>query len=64
MAQGDLGFFSTKNKKYGSFFLSVNTYTGRIHVSKISNTKMETLVLAVGKMIKVPTTTTTTMIFS
>lgn len=51
--QADLGFFSTHRKKYGAFFLAVNTYTGLIHVSKISNTKMDTLIGAVGKMIKV-----------
>lgn len=52
-AQGDLGFFSSKTKKYGAFFLAVNSYTGLIHVSKISNTKMDTLVTAIGHMSKV-----------
>jgi hypothetical protein len=51
--QGDLGFFSTGRKQYGGFFLAVNTFSGRICVFKISNTRMETLVDAVGKMSKV-----------
>jgi len=53
MAQGDLGFFSAHRKTYGSFFLAVNSYSGYIHVSKISNTKLATLVEAVAKMVKV-----------
>jgi len=52
-SQGDLGFFSYQNKTYGSFFLGVNTFTGRIFVTKISNNKMDTLISAVGKMLKV-----------
>jgi|694.fasta_scaffold73994_3 hypothetical protein len=51
--QGDLGFFSYDNKSYGSFFLGVNTFTGKLFVTKISNNKMETLILAIGKMLKV-----------
>jgi len=53
MAQGDLGFFSLNKKQYGGFFLAVNTYSGYIHVSKISNTRLDTLVGAVGHMVKV-----------
>ena len=33
--------------------LCVNTYSGLIHISKIANTKMDTLVQAVGEMTKV-----------
>jgi hypothetical protein len=53
LSQGDLGYFSTHRKTYGGFFLAVNTFSGLIHVSKISNTKLETLVAAVGRMTKV-----------
>jgi hypothetical protein len=53
VAQGDLGFFSSHGKQYGAFYLAVNTYSGLITVTKIPNTKMETLILAVGKMTKV-----------
>ena len=53
LTQGDLGFFSINKKQYGSFMLCANTYSGLIHVSKISNTKLETLVQAVGEMSKV-----------
>ena len=53
VAQGDLGFFSTHRKQYGAFFLAVNTFSGLITVNKIPNTKMETLVSAVGKMSQV-----------
>lgn len=53
MAQGDLGFFSSKRKQYGGFFLAVNTYSGFIFVTKISNTKTDTLVAAIGQMVKV-----------
>jgi hypothetical protein len=48
-----LGFFSSHGKQYGAFYLAVNTYSGLITVTKIPNTKMETLILAVGKMTKV-----------
>lgn len=53
ISQGDLGFFSLNKKQYGSFMLCVNTYSGFIHISKIANTKLETLVQAVGEMSKV-----------
>ena len=51
--QGDLGFFSYDNKSYGTFFLGVNTFTGKLFVTKISNNKMDTLISAIGKMLKV-----------
>lgn len=51
--QGDLGFLFYKNKKYGQFWVAVNTYTKSIFAIPIANTKAETLIKAVDKMLKV-----------
>lgn len=52
-AQADLGFFSLGRKQYGGFFLAVNCFSGHICVFKINNTRMPTLLTAIGKMTKV-----------
>jgi len=52
-AQADLGFFSLGRKQYGGFFLAVNCFSGHICVFKINNTRMPTLLAAIGKMTKV-----------
>ncbi len=52
IAQGDLGFFHYKNKKYGQFFCAINTYTNRVFALPIRNTKATTLIEAVGAMKK------------
>ena len=51
--QADLGFFSYKNKKYGIFFCAVQTFTRRVFALAIRNTKSDTLVKAIGSMLKV-----------
>lgn len=52
-AQADLGYIGRNNKKYGMFFLAVQTVTGRIFVTKVSNAKTPTLLAAIGKMTQV-----------
>jgi hypothetical protein len=52
-AQGDLGYIGLQNKKYGLFFIAVQTRTGRIFVTKVSNAKTPTLLAAIGQMIQV-----------
>jgi len=52
-AQADLGYFSLGRKQYGGFFLAVNCFSGHICVFKINNTRMPTLLTAIGKMTKV-----------
>ena len=51
--QADFGFFSYKNKKYGIFFCAVQTFTRRVFALAIRNTKSDTLVKAIGSMLKV-----------
>jgi hypothetical protein len=49
----NLGFFSYNNKKYGQFFCAVQTYTGKIFATPISNVKTESLIESINLMIKV-----------
>jgi len=51
-AMADLGFFYYKNKRYGAFYCSVNTFTRRIFCIPIKNTKSSTLIEAIGLMLK------------
>jgi hypothetical protein len=53
IAQGDIGFFHYKGKKYGQFFLSIQTFSKKIFAIPIKNLKSETLIWAVEKMLKV-----------
>jgi hypothetical protein len=53
VSEGDLGFFSYKKKRYGAFFLAVQTYSRRIFVAPIANTKAESIYKAIGLMLKV-----------
>ena len=53
--QGDLGFMSTNNKKYGAFFLAVQTLNNKIFVCPIKNNKSSTLVTVIGALQKVRT---------
>ena len=41
------------NKKYGLFFIAVQTRTGRIFVTKVTNAKTPTLLAAIGQMLQV-----------
>jgi hypothetical protein len=58
VSEGDLGFFSYKKKRYGAFFLAVQTYSRRIFVAPIANTKAESIYKAIGLMLKVTWLTT------
>jgi predicted secreted acid phosphatase len=53
VAQGDIGFFHYKNKKYGQFFCVTQTFTKKIFATPIKNLKSESLVEAIDKMLKV-----------
>jgi len=48
-----LGFFSHKSKKFGQFLCIVNTWTNKLFVQPIKNTKQEELIKAIGSMTKV-----------
>lgn len=50
--QGDIGFFSYNNKQYGQFLCCVNTFTRRVYAAPIRNLKSDTLIEALGKMLK------------
>jgi hypothetical protein len=51
--QGDLGFIATNKKKYGIFFVGVQTYSRRLFCIPIKNNKSPTLVAAIQAMLKV-----------
>jgi hypothetical protein len=51
-AQGDLGFFSYKKKKYGIFFVAVNHFTRKLFACPIKNTKSKSIIDAIGLMKK------------
>ena len=53
ICQGDIGFFSRDKKTYGMFITFVNTYSTHVFACPVSNTKMSSLVEAVGQMLKV-----------
>ena len=53
ICQGDIGFFSLDKKTYGMFITFVNTYSTHVFACPVSNTKMSSLVEAVGQMLKV-----------
>jgi hypothetical protein len=48
-----LGFFNYKNKKYGSFFCAVQSFSGFIFATPIKDLKADTLFKAVEAMTKV-----------
>lgn len=48
-----LGFFSYRNKRYGQFFLAVQTFTKKIFVVPLRNLKANSLIDAIGLMCKV-----------
>ena len=51
ICQGDIGFFSRDKKTYGMFITFVNTYSTHVFACPVSNTKMSSLVEAVGQML-------------
>jgi hypothetical protein len=53
IAQGDIGFFHYKNKRYGQFFCCTQTFTKKIFATPIKNLKSESLMAAIEKMLKV-----------
>ena len=53
IAQGDVGFLSYKGKKYGQFFVAVQTFSKRIFALPISNLKTDSFVQAIQSMLKV-----------
>jgi len=52
IAQGDIGFFSYKNKVYGKFLVVVQTFTKRIFACYLKNSKAPTLIEAIKLMLK------------
>jgi hypothetical protein len=48
-----LGFFSTENKKFGQFFVAVQTFTRRIFVIPLKNLTLSSLLSAMTAMKKV-----------
>lgn len=53
IVQGDIGFFSYKNKNYGKFFCGVQTFSKKIFAVPIRNLKTPTLIKAIEAMTKV-----------
>ena len=51
--EGDLGFFSYRSRKYGIFFLALQTFTRQIFAVRIPNTKAESIYQAISTMLKV-----------
>jgi len=47
------GFFSTGRKRYGIFFLAVQTYTKKIFAIPIASTKGDDIYKAIALMMKV-----------
>ena len=52
-AEGDIGFIEFKKKKYGLFFVAVQTWTRWVFVTPIPNKKTDSLRLAIQRMLKV-----------
>jgi hypothetical protein len=53
ISQGDIGFFNYKNKEYGQFICFVQTFSKKVAALPIKNLKSETLMLAIGQILKV-----------
>jgi hypothetical protein len=51
--QGDLGFFNYLKKQYGIFIIFVQTFTGWIFVTPIPNTRRESILNGIERMLKV-----------
>jgi hypothetical protein len=51
--QADIGFFAQHKKTYGAFFCAVQTFTQKIFALPLKNTRSETLMEALGHMLKV-----------
>jgi hypothetical protein len=51
--QADIGFFAQHKKAYGAFFCAVQTFTQKIFALPLKNTRSETLMEALGHMLKV-----------
>lgn len=47
------GFFSYKNKKYGQFYLAVQTFTKKVFAVSIPNLKTDSFIRAIQSMLKV-----------
>lgn len=52
VAQGDLGYIFKHKKKYGLFFVAVQTWTGRVFACSIKNKNKNSLVQAISLMLK------------
>jgi len=53
LVQGDIGFFSYKNKVFGKFLVMVQTYTKRIFACFLRNSQAATIIEALKLMLKV-----------
>jgi len=53
MVEADLGFFAVNKKKYGAFFLAVQTWLRTCFVVRIPNTRAVSLIRAIESMLKV-----------
>ena len=53
VAEGDLGFFSLRRKKYGAFFLALQSFSRKLFVCPIANTKAASLYAAISLLLKV-----------
>jgi hypothetical protein len=53
VSEGDLGFFSFQRKRYGAFFLALQTHSRHIFVAPIANTKAQSIYKAISLMLKV-----------
>jgi hypothetical protein len=48
-----VGYIYKNKKKYGLFFVAVQTFTGRVFALALKNNKSPALVEAIGRMLKV-----------
>lgn len=53
ICQGDIGYFSFKNKKYGAFFCGVQTFSRKVFAVPIPNVSTPSLIKAIEQMVKV-----------
>ncbi len=51
VSEGDFGFFSYKQKRYGVLFLALQTHSRRIFVTPIANTKAQSLYKTISLML-------------
>jgi len=51
--EGDIGYFYFKKRRYGSFYLALQTFTRKVFVTRIPNTREASLIAAIAAMKKV-----------